>query len=145
MAFSIREEEGPNELLVRLKQFFKDNIKDRYKSIVDENENINLNKELVVLIVKKLQNLSLLDSSKDVLADAFEIFVSRLLKEAGGQFFTPASVVSFMVNYLDPDLDMKIIDTACGHGGFLLECKDLLLSKIKQKKKKHSRLNTIFE
>ncbi|MHA2288407.1 MAG: N-6 DNA methylase, partial [Promethearchaeota archaeon] len=79
------------------------------------------------------QYISLLDSSTDVLADAFEIFVSRLLKEAGGQFFTPASVVKFMVNYLNPKLDSKIIDPACGHGGFLLECKDLLLSKIQLK------------
>ena len=66
-----------------MQQFFKDNIKEKYKLIVGETENINLNKELVVLIVEKLQNISLLDSSKDVLADAFEIFVSRLLKEAG--------------------------------------------------------------
>lgn len=132
MAFNVRKEEKDHELLVRLKHFFKENIKDKYKAIVDENENINLNKELVVLIVEKLQNISLLDSSKDVLADAFEIFVSRLLKEAGGQFFTPASVVKFMVNYLNPEPDSKIIDPACGHGGFLIECKDLLLSKIKQ-------------
>jgi type I restriction enzyme M protein len=133
MVFSIRKGEESNELLDRLKLFFKENLKNRYKDIINENENINLNKELVVLIVEKLQNISLLDSSKDVLADAFEIFVSRLLKEAGGQFFTPASVVKFMVKYLNPEIDSKIIDPACGHGGFLLECKDLILSKIKQK------------
>ena len=133
MTFSIRKNEESHKLLDRLKLFFKENLKNKYGDIIDENENINLNKELVVLIVEKLQNISLLDSSKDVLADAFEIFVSRLLKEAGGQFFTPASVVKFMVNYLDPEIDSKIIDPACGHGGFLLECKDLLLSKIKQK------------
>ena len=133
MSFSIRKEEESSELLARLKQFFKDNIKEKYKLIVGETENINLNKELVVLIVEKLQNISLLDSSKDVLADAFEIFVSRLLKEAGGQFFTPASVIKFMVKYLDPELDKKVIDPACGHGGFLLECKDILLLKIKHK------------
>ncbi|NVM16336.1 MAG: N-6 DNA methylase [Candidatus Lokiarchaeota archaeon] len=133
MAFSIRNDEESHELLARLKLFFKDNLKNKYKDIIDENENINLNKELVVLVVEKLQNISLLNSSKDVLAEAFEIFVSRLLKETGGQFFTPASVVKFMVNYLDPEIDNRIIDPACGHGGFLLECRDLLLSKIKQK------------
>ncbi len=133
MAFSIRNDEESHELLDRLKLFFKEKLKNKYKDIIDENENINLNKELVALVVEKLQNISLLDSSKDVLADAFEVFVSRLLKEAGGQFFTPASVVKFMVNYLDPEIDTRIIDPACGHGGFLLECKDLLLSKIKQK------------
>ncbi len=133
MTFSIREGEESHDLLDRLKLFFKENLKNKYKEIINENETISLNKELVVLIVEKLQNISLLDSSSDILADAFEIFVSRLLKEAGGQFFTPASVVKFMVNYLDPEIDSKIIDPACGHGGFLLECKDLLLSKIEQK------------
>ncbi|MFX0049231.1 MAG: class I SAM-dependent DNA methyltransferase, partial [Candidatus Hermodarchaeota archaeon] len=133
MEFSIRKNEESHELLDRLRIFFREKLKNKYKGVIQENENINLNKELVVLVVEKLQNISLLESSRDVLADAFEIFVSRLLKEAGGQFFTPASVVKFMVNYLDPEIDSKIIDPACGHGGFLLECKDLLLSKISQK------------
>ncbi len=133
MMFSVRHDETGKELLDRLQKFFRENLINMYMEYFDENDKINLNKELLVLIVKKLQNISLLDSSKDVLADAFEIFVSRLLKEAGGQFFTPASVVKFMVNYLDPEIDSKIIDPACGHGGFLLECKDLLLSQIEQK------------
>ncbi|MFW9951031.1 MAG: N-6 DNA methylase, partial [Candidatus Thorarchaeota archaeon] len=133
MEFSIRKNEESHELLDRLRLFFKEKLKNKYKDVIQVNENINLNKELVVIVVEKLQNISLLESSRDVLADAFEIFVSRLLKEAGGQFFTPASVIKFMVNYLDPEIDSKIIDPACGHGGFLLECKDLLLSKIKQK------------
>jgi len=133
MMFSVRHDETGKELLDRLQKFFRENLINVYMEYFDENDKINLNKELIVLIVKKLQNISLLDSSKDVLADAFEIFVSRLLKEAGGQFFTPASVVKFMVNYLDPEIDSKIIDPACGHGGFLLECKDLLLSQIEQK------------
>ncbi|MHA1257982.1 MAG: N-6 DNA methylase, partial [Promethearchaeota archaeon] len=133
MTFGVRKDETSQELLDRLQKFFKENLINVYTEHFNENDKINLNKELVVLIVKKLQNISLLDSSKDVLADAFEIFVSRLLKEAGGQFFTPTSVVKFMVNYLDPEIDSKIIDPACGHGGFLLECKDLLLLKIEQK------------
>ena len=133
MMFSVRHDETSKELLDRLQKFFREKLINVYMEHFDENDKINLNKELLVLIVKKLQNISLLDSSKDVLADAFEIFVSRLLKEAGGQFFTPASVVKFMVNYLDPEIDSKIIDPACGHGGFLLECKDLLLSQIEQK------------
>ena len=41
-----------------------------------------------------------------------------------------------MVNYLDPEEDLKILDPACGHGGFLLEAKDLLWSKIDNEQKK---------
>ncbi|MFW9865896.1 MAG: N-6 DNA methylase [Candidatus Thorarchaeota archaeon] len=62
--------------------------------------------------------------------DAFEVFVSKKLKEDGGQFFTPISVVEFMVKYLNPDIGDKIIDPACGHGGFLLEVIDHIWNKI---------------
>ena len=34
-----------------------------------------------------------------------------------------------MVNFLNPDINSKIIDPACGHGGFLLELRDLLRFK----------------
>ena len=132
MSFSIGQDETEKKLFDRLQEFFKENLKDKYKNLIDENERINLNKELVFLIVEKLQRISLLESSKDVLADTFEIFVSRLLKEEGGQFFTPVSIIKFMVRYLNPETDSKVIDPACGHGGFLLECKDLLWSKIEQ-------------
>ena len=121
-----------NKLLKRIQDYFQENIKDLYKEsgIFEIEENIRLNKELVFLIVSKIQEISLLHSSKDILSDVYEIFVSRSLKEDGGQFFTPPNVVKFIVRYLDPDINSKIIDPACGHGGFLLESKSYLYEKI---------------
>src|SRR5690242_13012018 len=37
-----------------------------------------------------------------------------------GQYFTPRSVVQFMVEIIQPSIRDKIIDPACGSGGFLL-------------------------
>jgi len=128
--FVIKQRESEENLFKRLQNFFNENVKRKYKDIIAENEQIGLNKDLVYLIVKELQNISLLKSSKDILSDAFEIFVSKVLKEEGGQFFTPPNVIKFMVNYLDPNVYSKILDPACGHGGFLLETKDLLLKKL---------------
>ncbi|MFW9937007.1 MAG: N-6 DNA methylase [Candidatus Thorarchaeota archaeon] len=128
--FIIQEGESEEELLKRLQTFFNENVKRKYQDIIANNEQISLNKELVYLIVKELHKISLLESSKDILSDAFEIFVSKVLKEEGGQFFTPPNIIKFMVNYLDPEINAKILDPACGHGGFLLEAKDLLLKKI---------------
>ena len=128
--FCIRGNETKQELYERIQEFFQINVKEKYKDIFENNEQINLNEELVYLIVKELQNISLLESSKDILSDAFEIFVSKMLKDEGGQFFTPPNIVKFMVNYLDPDIDSRILDPACGHGGFLLETKELIWSKI---------------
>ncbi len=134
--FCIKDGESERGLLERIQLFFNNNVKIKYSEIIGEHESIGLNKDLVYLIVQELQSVSLLQSSKDILSDAFEIFVSKILKDEGGQFFTPPNVVKFMVNYLDPDLDSKILDPACGHGGFLLEAKDLLWSKIKTDKQK---------
>ncbi len=83
--------------------------------------------------MKELQHISLLKSSKDILSDAFEIFVSKILKDEGGQFFTLPNVIEFMVKYIDPEIDSKILDPACGHGGFLLETRELLWLKIERK------------
>jgi len=130
--FCIKEGESEEELFKRIQNFFILNVREKYKNVITETEIINLNKELVYLVVKELQNISLLQSSSDILGDAFEIFVSKILKDEGGQFFTPPNIIKFMVNYIDPDINSKILDPACGHGGFLLEVKDLLWSKIQE-------------
>ncbi len=136
MEIYIREGETEKELLERIQTFFQLNVKKKYPNVMGENEQITLNKDLLFIIIKELGQISLLESSKDILSDAFEIFVSKMLKDEGGQFFTPPNIVKFMVNYLDPEEDSKVLDPACGHGGFLLETKDLLWSKIDYEQKK---------
>jgi type I restriction enzyme M protein len=136
MEIYVREGETEKELLERIQTFFQLNVKKKYPNVMGENEQITLNKDLLYIIIKELGQISLLESSKDILSDAFEIFVSKMLKDEGGQFFTPPNIVKFMVNYLDPEEDSKILDPACGHGGFLLETKDLLWSKIDSEQKK---------
>ena len=45
----------------------------------------------------------------------------RDLQNAGnaGEFYTPRPVTEFMVRMVDPKLDEKVMDPACGTGGFL--------------------------
>jgi len=133
--FSIKQKETEKDLFGRIQNFFNERVKKRYKEIIDENEQISMNKELVFIVVRELENISLIESSKDILRDAFEVFVSKILKDEGGQFFTPINIITFMVNYLNPEVEAKVMDPACGHGGFLLEVKDLLLSKLNFKGK----------
>ena len=95
--FYIRNNETNSELFDRLKLFFKTNVRNKYPELINENEHIGLDAELLNLVVKELQEVSLLESSKDIFADAFEVFVSKLLKEEGGQFFTPSNIIRFMI------------------------------------------------
>jgi len=135
MEVSIKENETKKELHLRIRTFFEEHVKKEYIDIIGANENINLSEDVLYYVIKELQAISLVDSSKDVFSDAFEVFVSRILKEEGGQFFTPSNVVKFIINYLDPEVDSLILDPACGHGGFLLEVKELLWRKILEKDK----------
>jgi len=138
--FCVRYNESEQDLFSRIQNFFIHNVKKKYNNIFGEQEQITLNKEMVHLIVKEIQHISLLKSSKDILSDSFEIFVSKILKDEAGQFFTPSNVIKFMINYLDPEIDSKILDPACGHGGFLLESKDYLWKKIISKYKNQKEL-----
>ncbi|MFX1390333.1 MAG: N-6 DNA methylase [Promethearchaeota archaeon] len=142
--FCIRNGEPNEHLLTRIQNFFNKNVKEKYKDVFNGNEQISLNIDLIYLIVKELQHISLLQSSKDILSDAFEIFVSKILKDEAGQFFTPPNIIKFMVNYLDPEVDSKILDPACGHGGFLLEVKDVLWSKIESSNKRIEIISNLF-
>lgn len=47
--------------------------------------------------------------------------ILRDLQSAGnaGEFYTPRAVTRFIVNRVDPKLEEKILDPACGTGGFL--------------------------
>ena len=49
-----------------------------------------------------------------------------------------------MVNYLGPTIDSKILDPACGHGGFLLETKEILWSKIESKEQRIKSISNLF-
>ena len=142
--FCIKDGETPEALYNRIREFFDKKVRFKYKDILDEDEQIKLTKELVYLIVNELQNISLVQSSKDIFSDAFEVFVSKILKDEAGQFFTPSNIVKFMINYLNPEIKVKILDPACGHGGFLIESKDLLWNKTELENEKINAISHLY-
>ena len=142
--FCIKNGESPEELYVRIRKLFDEKVRGKYADVLDETEQIRLTKDLVFLIVNELQHISLLQSSKDIFSDAFEIFVSKILKDEAGQFFTPPNIVKFIVNYLDPEPKTMILDPACGHGGFLLESKELLWNKCETENDKINVVSNLF-
>lgn len=98
-----------------------DKVKSKYGAVIDISDSINLDKHAIAYVVGELQNYCLVDSERDVVADAFETFIGYALKGAQGQFFTPRNVVKLMVEIVDPKPNELLIDPACGSGGFLVE------------------------
>jgi type I restriction enzyme M protein len=93
--------------------------KRHFTDIFDDDERIRLSPAAITFIVDKLQDISL-SGSQDAKGLAFQKFLSHHEKDRQGQFFTPEPVIDFCVEMMRPSPDEKIIDPACGSGGFLL-------------------------
>lgn len=61
------------------------------------------------------------DSDLTWLDATLERLVAKDAKGALGQYFTPRDIVRFCIEVLNPNSKDKIIDPACGSGGFLFE------------------------
>ena len=74
------------------------------------------------------------------LADYYEQMLTEMRDAAGsnGEFYTPRPVIRFIVNAINPDLKKspKILDPACGTGGFMLETLNHMKDQVKAKKDK---------
>ncbi len=127
---------GVNENLADVKKRIFDlfeNVKSKYDAVIDVSDTINLDESAIAYVVGELQNYCLIDSERDVVADAFETFIGYALKGALGQFFTPRNVVKMIIDILDPDDSHLIIDPACGSGSFLIESLKYIWEKIDKK------------
>jgi len=113
-------DEKPKEVEKRILDLFKE-VKTNLPEVIDSEDKITLDTKSLLFIVGELQNYSLMESERDVVADAFETFIGHALKGGLGQFFTPRNVVKMIVDILQPTENDKIIDPACGSGGFLIE------------------------
>ncbi|MCW5962310.1 MAG: N-6 DNA methylase [Pyrinomonadaceae bacterium] len=88
--------------------------------LFETHEEIVLDPKSIVYIVGELEKYSLTKTDKDVVGDAFEIFAERQFAGEKGEFFTPRPVVKMAVEIVNPQPDEKILDPACGSGGFLI-------------------------
>ena len=114
------------DLFDRTKEdFAKDNL-------FDENEVIKIRENSFRQIVKELEIYNLSTTSDDVKGIAFEQFLGRTFRGELGQFFTPRTIVDFMVEVLDPQEGELICDPCCGSGGFLIKAFEYVRGKIEQ-------------
>ncbi|HUU29838.1 MAG TPA: N-6 DNA methylase, partial [archaeon] len=109
-----------------------------FEDLFDQNETINLDAESLRYVVGELQNYCIMEADRDAIGDAFEVFIGPALRGAEGQFFTPRNVVQMMVEILDPKPGEKIIDPACGSGGFLITALEHVWKHLKEEAQRKS-------
>lgn len=93
--------------------------KDVYAQLVPEEEPDLLSK--IIRVFKDIPE----DIEIDLFGEIYEYFLGNFaLSEGkdGGTFYTPASVVRYMVQVLNPETgDKKFLDPACGSGGMFVQ------------------------
>ncbi len=106
--------------------------KDDYKKdkIFDPDETINLKFNTARDIVKLLERYNLSDTSEDIKGIAFERFLGRTFRGEIGQFFTPRTIVEFMIRMVEPKEGDVICDPASGSGGFLIRFFEIVRQQI---------------
>jgi type I restriction enzyme M protein len=144
--FIVIAEELPKDTAKRIRQLLENAKKsERYRDVFatkfkeGKEETLEIDDFTIYQCVQKLQGYSLIATTEniagaDIKGTVFEEMVGNTFRGELGQFFTPRQIADFMVQLLDPQLDHKVIDPACGSGGFLI----LVIKHIKQKIKEQS-------
>ena len=115
----------------RIQSIFNEKVAGKYPQIFPQaDREINLNPSTVAYVVSQLQNYSLLESPVDVKGVAYEEIVGANLRGDRGEFFTPRNACRMAVSMLDPRPGERLLDPACGTGGFLITAMNHSLSKL---------------
>jgi type I restriction enzyme M protein len=112
------------DLFKRTKKIYKDD------NIFEEDEEIRLRPATGREIVQLLERYNLSDTSEDIKGIAFERFLGRTFRGEIGQFFTPRTIVEFMIRMMEPKEDDVICDPASGSGGFLIRFFEIVREQI---------------
>ena len=120
------------------KDFYQFLFEQTKKDYIDDDlfeptEIIRIRENSFEAIVKELEIYNLSTTSDDVKGIAFEEFLGKTFRGELGQFFTPRTIVDFMVEVLDPQETETICDPCCGSGGFLIKTFEYVRAKIEAK------------
>jgi type I restriction enzyme M protein len=117
------DEAGQKAIRKRIIPLFEDTRNeysgDAFGNIFRGNEEITLSDRALAFMVSELAKYSFARTDTDAKGAAYQEIVGDTLRGDRGQFFTPSNAVKLMVEILDPKDTERIIDPACGTGGFL--------------------------
>jgi type I restriction enzyme M protein len=112
-------DEGRIAIRERILPLFK-SVKRRYPSLFRDADEITLSNRALAYMVMELARYDFTRSEVDAKGAAYQEIVGANLRGDRGQYFTPRRAVDLVVRMLDPKPEEKVLDPACGTGGFLV-------------------------
>lgn len=100
--------------------------------LFEPSETIRIRENSFEDILEELEGYNLSTTSDDIKGIAFEKFLGKTFRGELGQFFTPRTIVEYMIEILDPQEGEIICDPCCGSGGFLIKAFEHVRDKIEE-------------
>jgi type I restriction enzyme M protein len=111
--------EGRMKVNRRIRTLFEA-VKREYRTLFRPTDAITLSDRALSYMVSELSRYDFSRSDVDAKGAAYQEIVGANLRGDRGQYFTPRRVVECMVKILDPKPSERVLDPACGTGGFLV-------------------------
>ncbi|MXZ74169.1 MAG: N-6 DNA methylase [Gemmatimonadetes bacterium] len=124
------EVQGRKAIRARIEVLFTE-VKEQYRNIFHGNEEIILSDRALAFIVSELAKYDFSRTDVDAKGVAYQELVGVNLRGDRGQYFTPRGVVKLVIDMLDPKANEKLLDPACGTGGFLVTALGHMLRKFR--------------
>ncbi|MED0678613.1 N-6 DNA methylase [Aneurinibacillus thermoaerophilus] len=103
------------------------------RSVFEDSYNYMKSGALLRQVIRKLNEIDFTtQKDRHIFNDIYETILKDL-QSAGnaGEYYTPRPVTQFVVNMVNPRLGEKVLDFACGTGGYLLSALEHLRQQIK--------------
>ena len=115
--FQIKTRETAKSVARRIKVLYQEAKADSPEVFT---ENVKVDDNPLFSVVNHLQGINLNKTDLDVKGIAFERFLGSYFRGDMGQYFTPRELVEFIIKMIEPNQKDRVLDPACGSGGFLL-------------------------
>lgn len=111
-------------------------VKDFYvqDGLFNKNETFQISTRTFVQLYNEFSPVKLSEMGEDVKGVAFETFLGKTFRGDLGQFFTPRTIVDYIIDVLDIKEGELVCDPCCGSGGFLISTFVRLQKRIAEDK-----------
>lgn len=121
--------ERPSRILGLAFEEISDRFEGLYKSPLFDDikfEDVKWNDKTINFILNTLGEHDFGKITKDILGRAYEQHITKKERKELGQFYTPEFIIDYILDRVELSPDKKILDPACGSGGFLIKTYDRL-------------------
>ena len=135
---------GREAIRKRIEPLFGE-VKQAYNTIFSGGEEIILSDRALAFMISELSKYEFSRIDVDAKGAAYQEIVGTNLRGDRGQYFTPRGAIRLVVEMLDPEEDERLLDPACGTGGFLVATLAHLMTKFRREEQVNADTETSEE